>query len=151
MSQKGDKIVGFVAFAADIGSLYKSAILENGMRFVLLLAGRLFSIKNIRNILETMFYPARTKKKIELPKAELLSIVVAEEERGKGLSEALIREGLALCRQKKIENVKVLIGTDNEPANRLYRRCGFRLVCQIYNHGISSNLYVGSTNHLESR
>ena len=145
VSVKGDKITGFIAFAEDIGSFYKSVIFKNFPRFVFLLAGKTFSPKLIANIVETILYPVRTKKKIELPKAEFLSIVVAKEERGKGLSDDLLRKGFTLCRQRKIEKVKVLVGSDNLPANKLYRRCGFSLTYQINHHGVISNVYVAST------
>lgn len=148
---RNDKIIGFIAFSSNTGTLYKSIIFKKGLRFASLLAGKLFSLKRTRNIAETILYPARTKKKIQLPKAELLSIVVAEEERGKGLSQTLIKEGFSLCRQRKIENVKVLVGADNKPANSLYQKCGFALVCQIQNHGILSNIYAGATNYFENR
>jgi ribosomal protein S18 acetylase RimI-like enzyme len=148
---KGDNIVGFVTFSTSTGALYKSVIFKKGFRFAFLLAGKLFSPKKIRNIIQTALYPARTKNKIQLPQAELLSIVVAEEERGKGLSKALIREGFSLCRQRNIEEVRLLVGSDNKPANSLYQKCGFTLACQIQNHGILSNLYAGKTNHFHSR
>jgi len=148
---RDDKIIGFVTFSSNTVALYKSVIFKKGLRFAFLLAGKLFSTKRIRNIAETILYPAKIKKKIELPQAELLSIVVAEEKRGKGLSQELLREGFSLCRQRKIENVKVLVGADNKPANSLYQKCGFALVCQIQNHGIISNIYSGATNHFENR
>jgi ribosomal protein S18 acetylase RimI-like enzyme len=148
---KDSKIIGFAAFAVDTAAFYRAILFKKGLRFAFLLAGTLFSPRRIRNVVQTLFYPARTKKMAQLPKAELLSIVITAEERGRGFSQILIREGFSLCRQKKIDNIKVLVGADNEPANRLYQKCGFTLLYQVYNHGILSNIYASTTNYFQNR
>lgn len=83
---------------------------------------------------------------MNLPPAELLSIAVAPEERGRGLASNLIRKGVLYCREEGIDEIKVLIGADNKPGNRLYLKFGFELVGQIVNHGIVSNVYIAQTN-----
>jgi ribosomal protein S18 acetylase RimI-like enzyme len=142
--EKGDRVAGFIAFTTDINKLYLSLILKRGLRFVLLLAGKLFSFRRIRRMLETIFYPSRVSK-MDTPRAELLSVVVAPEEQGKGLSRILACEELAECKRRGIDKVKVLVGANNERANSLYRRCGFELVGQVENHGVLSNVYVVET------
>lgn len=82
---------------------------------------------------------------MNLPSAELLSIVIAEEGRGKGLAKQLIEKGLKECTNRGIDKIKVLVGADNKPANELYQKCGFELVGQIENHGVLSNIYVVET------
>jgi len=146
---KKDKVVGFAAFTTDLGALYKFVILCKGIRFVTILAGRIISVKSIKKVLETLFYPARVEKS-NFPKAELLSIIVSEKERGKGLGKELLKKGFEKCREKGIEKIKVLVAADNEPANWLYLRCGFNQVEQIDNHGIKSNIYVARTNYFNS-
>jgi predicted ATP-grasp superfamily ATP-dependent carboligase len=75
----------------------------------------------------------------------LLSIVVAPQARVKGLATDLTQAGFAECPKKGIEKVKVLVGVDNTPANKLYLKCGFEMVAEINNHGILSNIYVAQT------
>jgi ribosomal protein S18 acetylase RimI-like enzyme len=148
VAESGGKVVGFVVFTTDVNRLYWSTILRRGLRFMFLLAGKMFSVSRIRNVFETVFYPVRISKMC-VPRAELLSIVVAPEQRGKGLSLMLTCEGLDKCRQRGIEKVKVLVGAANKSANGLYLKCGFELVGQIKNHGVTSNVYVARTDHFE--
>jgi len=144
VAEENERVLGFVAFTANLNKLYKSVILKKGLRFALLLAGKMFSPKQIRKVFETLFYPSRIKK-MNLPSAELLSIVVAPESQGKGLGRQLLQKGLAECAKRGIEKVKVLVGADNKPANKLYLKCGFQVAGQIENHGIISNIYVAET------
>jgi len=148
VAENKEKIAGFVVLTPNIHKLYKSVVFKRGWYFAFLLAGKMFSIRRIKKILETIFYPSRVKN-IVVPDAELLSIVVAPESRGKGLSSMLIREGFERCQGKGIDRVKVLVGADNKAANSLYLKCGFQLVGQMENHGVVSNVYVARTDHFE--
>jgi len=143
---KNGKVIGFVAFTTNLNKLYKSIIRRKGLKFALLLAGNVLSLRRIKKIFETLSYPARTKK-MNLPSAELLSIAVAPEERRKGLAGQLIEKGLRLYRKTGVDKVKVLIGADNKAGNKLYLKSGFELIGQIVNHGVLSNIYVAKTTH----
>ena len=143
---KNGKVIGFVAFTTNLNKLYKSIIRRKGLKFALLLAGNVLSLRRIKKIFETLSYPARIKK-MNLPSAELLSIAVAPEERRKGLAGQLIEKGLRLYRKTGVDKVKVLIGADNKAGNKLYQKSGFELIGQIVNHGVLSNIYVAKTTH----
>lgn len=145
VAQESEGVLGFVVFTTNLNALYKSVVLKKGLRFAFLLAGKIFSLKTIKKLFETLFYPNRIKK-LDLPSAELLSVVVAKDAQGKGLGAELIKRGFAECVNRKIDKVKVLVGADNEPANKLYLKCGFDLVGQIDSHGVKSNIYVAQTN-----
>jgi len=144
VAEENGNVLGFVVFTKNLSTLYKSVILKKGYRFALLLAGKMFSLKRIKELFETLFYPSRVKK-MDLPCAELLSLVVAQESRGKGVATDLVKKGLESCRTRGIAEVKVLVGVSNEPANKLYQNCGFGLAGQINNHGIISNIYSAQT------
>jgi len=145
MAKENDSVLGFVAFTTNLNKLYKSIILKKGLCFAVLLVSKMFSVKRIKNAFETLFYPSRVKK-MNLPDAELLSIVVVPQESGKGLATTLMQKGLAEGARRGIGKVKVLVGADNKPANKLYLRCGFELVGQIDSHGVTSNIYVAQAN-----
>jgi len=141
---RNGKVIGFAAFTTNLNKLYKSVVWRKGLIFALLLAGNMLSRKRVKKMFETLFYPARTKK-MNLPSAELLSIAVGPEERGKGLAGKLIEKGFQHCRKTGIDKIKVLIGADNKEGNKLYLKSGFELVGQIVNHGVLSNIYVAKT------
>jgi ribosomal protein S18 acetylase RimI-like enzyme len=141
---RNEKVIGFVAFTTNLNKLYKSIIRRKGLKFALLLAGNVLSLRRIKKIFETLFYPTRIKK-MNLPSAELLSMAVAPEERRKGLAGQLIEKGLRLYRKTGVDKVKVLIGADNKAGNKLYLKSGFELIGQIVNHGVLSNIYVAQT------
>jgi ribosomal protein S18 acetylase RimI-like enzyme len=142
---RDDKVLGFAAFTSNINKLYKSIVWKKGLKFALILAGRMLSLKRIKKMLETLFYPARIKN-MNLPSAELLSIAVAGEEQRKGLADKLIEKGFQHYKEAGIDKVKVLIGADNEAGNKLYLKHGFKLAGQIHNHGVLSNIYIAKTN-----
>ncbi len=145
VAEQDSSIAGFIVFTSSLGALYKSIIFrKKGIRFVFLLAGRMFSPGRIKKVFETLFYPARIKK-MNLPLAELLAVVVVPEGRRKGLAAELLNRGFQQCRERGIDKIKVLVGADNEPANKFYIKHGFKLVRQIENHGIISNIYVAET------
>jgi ribosomal protein S18 acetylase RimI-like enzyme len=144
VAEDGAEVVGFAAFATSVRRLYKSVIMKTGARFAMHLSSKMFSLKRMKRILETLLYPRRTAK-MDLPEAELISIVVCPSAGGKGLGTRLIYKGLAECKRRGIQEVKVLVGADNKAANRLYLRCSFELVTQTQSHGIPSNIYVVRT------
>jgi ribosomal protein S18 acetylase RimI-like enzyme len=155
VAEKDGKVLGFVAFTTNLNKLYKSVILKKGLLFALLLAGKMVSFERIKRVFETLFYPGRIKRdpalrepKMNLPAAELLSIAIARQERRKGLAGQLIKKGFQHFQKEGIDKVKVLIGADNKPGNKLYLKFGFELVGQIVNHGVVSNIYVAQTSSL---
>jgi ribosomal protein S18 acetylase RimI-like enzyme len=140
------KIVGFIAFTTNLKGLYKSILKKDLFRFGFLLCGKLLSLRTVKKIFETLFYPNRIEAH-KLPNAELLSVVVDESQRGRGIAAKLIQEGLAECRSRGIQKVKVLVADFNDSANRLYQKTGFEKITQIENHGIISNVYVVVNDH----
>jgi ribosomal protein S18 acetylase RimI-like enzyme len=144
VAEQDQTVLGFAAFTKNVNRLYEAVIFRRGIWFAFLLAGKLLSPARMKKAFETLLYPARIRK-MNLPSAELLSIVVRPEERRKGLARQLIEKGLQECQRRGIDRVKVLVGADNVAANTLYRKCGFEPAGQIKNHGVLSNIYVAET------
>jgi ribosomal protein S18 acetylase RimI-like enzyme len=136
-----DKIVGFVAFTTNLSTLYEQVIFHKGFKFAFVIVPKLVSLRAMKKVWQNLFYPSKMKK-MELPDAELLSIAVSPEGRGKGFARQLIEAGLEECRNRGMDRVKVLVAEFNEPANTLYQKCGFVRVCQVDSHGVLSNIYV---------
>jgi len=148
VAEENERIVGFVAFTTNINKLYISVILKKGFYFAFLLAGKMLSFKTLKKVLETLFYPSKTKK-MNLPSAEFLSMAIVKDAQRKGLATTLMREGFAECARRGIKRVQMLVGADNEAANKLYRKCGFKLVGETESHGVKSNIYTPRTDHFE--
>jgi ribosomal protein S18 acetylase RimI-like enzyme len=138
---KDGEVLGFTAFSTNLSMLYKYVIFKKGFKFAFLLAGNMLSWRNIKKVWSNLFYPEKMKKH-ELPDAELLSIVVAPQGRGKGIAKQLVDAGFKECRKRGIDKIKVLVAADNQAANELYKKCGFELSTQIDSHGVLSNIYV---------
>lgn len=148
VAEDDGKVLGFVAFTTNINKLYKSVILSEGFHFAFLLAGKMLSFKTLKKMFQTLFYPAKTKK-MKLPSTEFLSMAIAKDARRKGLATTLMRKGFAECARRGIERVQMLVGADNEAANKLYQKCDFNLVGQTESHGVKSNIYTPRTDHFE--
>lgn len=146
VARENDKIVGFAAFCSDIRKLYRVAALKHGIRFAWLLGIKLLSWSRLKKLLGTVLYPFQ-KNTLVLPAAELLATAISQDARGRGIGAMLVRQGLAECKKCGILQVKVLVAADNVAANKLYHKCGFKLVCQIESHGILSNICVVDLAH----
>ena len=53
VAQDDSKLLGFVAFTANLSRLYRSVVLKKGPRFAVLLAGKMFSVSRLKNVLNT--------------------------------------------------------------------------------------------------
>lgn len=146
VAAEDDKVLGFVAFSSNLSKLYKHVALKKGFRFAFILARRMLSFRVFKKVIDNILYPSKMKR-AGLPAAELLSIVVSPRAQGKGLAKQLVEKGLQECRARNIDKVKVLVSADNEPANKLYKKCGFQLHSQLDSHGVKSNIYVVQLNH----
>ena len=136
-----DKVLGFIAFSTSLSKLYKHVAFRSGLKFVFALARKLFSVRDVKKIIHNLLYPEKMKKK-NFPDAELLSIVVAEDERGRGLARTLVERGLAECKSRDIKRLKVLVFAENEAANNLYAKFGFSLDGTIESYDETSCIYV---------
>lgn len=54
-------------------------------------------------------------------------VAVGAEFRGRGFGEALVRAAITWCREKGIRQIQVTTQSANQPARRLYQKCGFEL------------------------
>lgn len=141
---ENDNVLGFIAFTTNLSKLYRYVVLKKGFKFAFILAKKMLSFRVLKKGWDNIFYPSKMKK-MNLPDAELLSIVVAPQGRGKGIAKQLVGAGFQECRKRGIDKFKVLVAVQNEMANKLYLKCGFELVGQIDNHGVISNIYSAQT------
>ena len=135
------EVIGFVAFSCNLSTLYKYVMLKKSWKFFFILVRKIFSLQIIKNIWSNIFYPNKMKK-MSLPAAELLSIVVSPKERGRGIANRLVEAGFEECKKRNINKAKVLVRPENIAANKLYQNCGFKFFKTINSHGFVSNIYI---------
>ena len=78
----------------------------------------------------------------DLPQAEVLSIAVSSQARGKGIGKVLMKTAMDEFVRRGIKQVKVAVWAGNEVANKFYQRCGFSLATTREHHGLPMNIYV---------
>ena len=64
----------------------------------------------------------------EEPAIGVLGMGVVDDQRGKGIGEALIRAALIAAQDKGFDTIRLDVRTDNERAVKLYEKVGFRIL-----------------------
>ena len=141
--QPNGQVLGFVTAAEDTPRMYKQVLLRRGLPMALAVLRFVLRPSVLRRMFETLRYPSELGE--ALPPAEILSIVVSEPTRGKGVGKALMRVVLKEFARRGIDRAKVAVSAQNETANRFYRRCGFELAVTRLHHGAPMNVYVAKT------
>jgi ribosomal protein S18 acetylase RimI-like enzyme len=124
------RVVGFAAATVDIGRLYRTFALRDGLVAGAVAAPRL--LRSWRRVLETIRYPAAESRtgpadgrEAELPAAEILAVAVEAESGQRGIGRAVVDAATSRLSGRGETAVKVVAGADNTAALRLYAACGF--------------------------
>ncbi len=140
----GGRVMGFAAATEDIGKLYRSFALHDGVVAGIAAAPRL--LRSWRRVIETLRYPGVED---DLPTAEILAVAVDASAGRQGLGRAVVDAATSRLAARGIESVKVVAGADNAAALRLYEVCGFEVRARIEVHdGAPSEVLVwNSSSH----
>ena len=134
-----DRVVGFVAGAADVRGLYRSFLLHDGARASVTAAGRLIS--GWRRVLETLRHGSddgvgRGRG------TELLSIAVDTAGQGAGTGGRLVTAFLDEVVRRGGGSAYVVVAAHNLGAVRLYERAGFTRSQEFELHAGASSLLL---------
>ena len=141
VAEENEETIGFVSGTISVGAFYKEFFKRNIFKASLILIPKVLRPKIFKKIFETILYPV--KKDNDLPKAELLSIVVNETYRGKGISQKLFNKLMEEFKKDGIDKFKVVVGSNFLPACRFYEKMGGVLHSEIEVHkGEKSRVYV---------
>ncbi len=133
-------ILGFAAGVPSVRSFYRRFILRHGARASAAAIPALASPGTLQRVRESLAYPGTAK---DLPDPELLSIAVVPRARSRGVGRALVEGVVEGLRERGVDELKVVVGTDNEPANAFYERVGFEHRARIAVHdGVASNVWT---------
>lgn len=132
------RVVGFAAGATDLGRVYRSFVVHDGLVAGLGAAPRI--VGSWRRVLETLRYPTSTD---DLPEAEILSVAVDVDAAGRGIGRRLLSASLDELTGRGARAAKVVAGADNRAALALYTQAGFTVRKQIEVHaGTASQVLV---------
>jgi ribosomal protein S18 acetylase RimI-like enzyme len=130
------KTVGFIAGSDDVRRLYRSFLLRDGAIATLTSLPRI--ARSWRRVLETLRYPGGEgtdePEQPELPRAELLAVAVAPEAQGRGLGLRLVEALTTEFTRRGVDAVRVVVGSGNDRAIRLYERSGFTTAARVEVH-----------------
>ena len=135
-------VVGFVTGNRGLGRIYKHLLLQP-LRLIYSLKSCFFSPSRMYNIIEILLINKSDDDSIDLPKEELLSIVVNPAYQGGGHAENLFK---SLCSHFRVEgarNFKIVVGSNLARAHAFYTKMGSVPVKEIQVHkGADSVVYV---------
>lgn len=141
VAKDNNLIIGFASGAISVGAFYKDFLRRNFIKVSMILLPKIFNIRFVKKIFETLFYPAR--KEQNLPKTELLSIVVDENYRGKGIAQKLFVKLEDEFRSRNIKQFKVVVGSKLIAACKFYEKIGGVFCTEVEVHkGEKSRVYV---------
>lgn len=134
------RVLGFVAYTADIAGCYRWVLTRKGLRLLLPLVSSLFRPRFYRKALETLFYPSHVEKhpngtsRTGLPRAELLSIAVDSQTRGLGIGKELVDAVDMAMREMRVSTYYVVTDATDERANKFYESGDFHEVRTFFHH-----------------
>jgi ribosomal protein S18 acetylase RimI-like enzyme len=132
---------GFVAVAEHTGALYREFLLRDGL--VAGLGALPAVLRHPRKVSETLLHGAGGSE--HRPGAEILAVAVAATARGHGRGVALVSAAMDELTRRGVTQAHVVTAADNEPAKRMYARCGFQAGPSIELHrGVTQEVMVWS-------
>ena len=138
-SDKKNNILGFIVLSFSTSKLYREFILKRFFIVLPLILPRIFSIKFIRKVIETLLYPFKKELTID-SEAEVLNFCVDKAHRGKGLGDKLFLKAEDSLRSRGIRSLKIVTGIDQIVAQKFYEKRGAILLGNQEIHKGSTSL-----------
>lgn len=141
---KNGRVLGFVAGGVGLRAIYLR-LLRRPVQLSMALVPSLMRPRRWRPIFDILRYgiASESREHTGLPQAELLSIVVAPDVRGRGVADALYRRLIERFMSQGVGSFQIVVGDALLPAHRFYRRMGAVVAARIEVHaGEGSSIYV---------
>jgi GNAT superfamily N-acetyltransferase len=120
-----NKVIGFISATVNTNGLYKRFLIKNVVILIKFAIKNIFSIQFIKKSLETFLAPKKTKiEDNNIP--ELLSIVVDERHKGRGIGKKMIEIYEEELLKIGYNKYRVVVGSKLD-ANQFYLNSGFVL------------------------
>jgi len=142
-----ETVLGFISGCIETSALYKYFVKEHGARVMVTILTKIVNPSTLKRLLETATYPLREQRlPTYLPKAELLSIAIAEGYRGRGIGKMLFNVFAGSFKEKGVNSFKIVVGAELTEAPKFYGKVGCELVADTEIHqGEKSRIYVYSS------
>ena len=138
----GHEVVGFVSGACGLGRIYKQLLLKP-FRLLYSLKSCLLSPSKMYKIIEVLLVTKKSNISDNLPKQELLSIVVNPVYQGGGHAESLFRALCIYFREDGTQSFKIVVGRSLARAHAFYIKMGCVSAKEIQVHkGNDSIVYI---------
>ena len=135
-------VVGFVTGTRGLGRIYKQLLLKP-LRLIYSLKSCILSPSKMYKILEVLLISKGSNISADLPKQELLSIVVNPTYQGRGHAENLFKALCSHFREEGVSSFSIVVGVNLDRAHAFYTKMGSIPVKQIQVHkGADSVVYV---------
>lgn len=128
------QVVGFVSGSHGLGPVYR-ALLRRPLRLAGALWPVLLAPAKLWRVLEILRHSAGSEATRDLPTAELVSIVVAPDWRGRQVAERLYDALAAHFAAEGTAAFRIVVGEALAPAHRFYRRMGAVPAAEVTVHG----------------
>ena len=136
------QVVGFVSGTTGRSSLRRVLGLHP-FRAAAALAPSLLSIGRLKGIAKVAGYSGRRDEQAQSwPRAELLSIAVHPDHRGKGVAERLFRQLEQAFGELGVGHFRVVVGANLAPALSFYRKMGCEEKGRITLHGAANSMIL---------
>lgn len=137
-----NKVIGFVTGTRGLGRVYKQLLLRP-FRLIYSIKSSIFSPLKIFKIIEVILLSNKNKVLSDLPKHELLSIVVNPACQGGNHAENLFKALCIYFKEKNTSSFKIIVGKSLERAHSFYKKMDCLPIKEIQVHkGINSIVYV---------
>lgn len=133
VKQEDGEVLGFVAGGCGMGAVYRQ-MLRRWPRLLIALSSVVFNPMSLWRIIEIIWFSRRGKPVPECPKAELFSIAVQNDARGRGIAEFLYRDLAHWFSGRGEKSFCIVVGEKLTPAHRFYRRIGAIPMAEINVH-----------------
>ena len=140
--ERDGRVAGFITGGAGMGPIYRR-MLRRPVRLGLALLPALLRPAKVRRILEILRYSGDGGLPDGVPEAELLSLAVSPEWRGKAVADVLYGRLAEEFRRHGEPAFRIIVGAALAPAHRFYQRMGAEPAGDVQVHeGESSTVYV---------
>jgi len=137
-----NEVCGFISGTVSLLNLKKDFIKNCKLTIVSSFLKLFFTPMKILKFFESYKYASLEPIKITT-NSELISIVVKQGCRNKGIAKALYKSLIHFFKEKKVKKFKILVGSNLKEAQKFYEKMGAEKIGEIEIHkGMKSFLYI---------